>query len=514
MLSGFLNNVGAAFNLTVMGLVLVAIADTTKIEARDQSLVGSAGMVGAVSGQLLMGLLGDCLGTVRALFVTTIIILVGSFLSAFLPEGDTLLFTLAICRFVTGFGVGGVYPLTAVASTEQKGNKGPSSMLVVFSGQGWGQLLAPVTVYALASMKFSEAEIWRTTLALAALPCIIALLLIMRDIRRKMQEDQLEAVGAAIMRVAGDHPANVELRMEQERRASLEQIHISEPQTCMKTFFNKKNLKRMLGTGGTWFLFDVTFYSNVVFAPIVLERVLGLDHGSGIRERAGPTCIVLLVALPGYYLAIALAQRFGLKRLQIFGFVMLALLYGILAASTNVLPPGALFTLYALTFFFSNLGPNSTTFCLPARTFPKASRSTFNGISAAMGKAGAVVGTAMFPPILQAGGIAAALGVSSFIALLGALLTWLFVESEFIPQGQRSRRVGDAGFVGMVEMSAPLSVQTTSLEQDPSYKRMPFSSSHGAIPLMDNGANPFGMALNSYERISPTGDANGALERT
>jgi PHS family inorganic phosphate transporter-like MFS transporter len=52
----------------------------------------------------------------------------------------------------------------------------------------------------------------------------------------------------------------------------------------------------------------------------------------------------------------------------------------------------ALFALlYALTFFFANFGPNSTTFVLPAELFPTRVRSTCHAISAASGKAGAIV---------------------------------------------------------------------------------------------------------------------------
>lgn len=40
----------------------------------------------------------------------------------------------------------------------------------------------------------------------------------------------------------------------------------------------------------------------------------------------------------------------------------------------------------SLTFFFSNFGPNSTTFMLPSLTFPDQVRGSLNGISAASGK--------------------------------------------------------------------------------------------------------------------------------
>ncbi|CAI9775977.1 unnamed protein product [Fraxinus pennsylvanica] len=48
--------------------------------------------------------------------------------------------------------------------------------------------------------------------------------------------------------------------------------------------------------------------------------------------------------------------------------------------------------IYLLTFFFSNFGPNATTFVVPAEIFPARLRSTCHGISAAAGKAGAIVG--------------------------------------------------------------------------------------------------------------------------
>ncbi|KAL3578038.1 hypothetical protein D5086_019542 [Populus alba] len=48
--------------------------------------------------------------------------------------------------------------------------------------------------------------------------------------------------------------------------------------------------------------------------------------------------------------------------------------------------------MYSLTFFFANFGPNATTFVVPAEIFPARLRSTCHGISAAAGKAGAIIG--------------------------------------------------------------------------------------------------------------------------
>ncbi|GLJ22764.1 hypothetical protein SUGI_0428760 [Cryptomeria japonica] len=45
-----------------------------------------------------------------------------------------------------------------------------------------------------------------------------------------------------------------------------------------------------------------------------------------------------------------------------------------------------------MTFFFANFGPNTTTFIVPTELFPARLRSTCHGISAAAGKAGAIIG--------------------------------------------------------------------------------------------------------------------------
>jgi PHS family inorganic phosphate transporter-like MFS transporter len=49
--------------------------------------------------------------------------------------------------------------------------------------------------------------------------------------------------------------------------------------------------------------------------------------------------------------------------------------------------------LYGLIFFFSNFGPNTTTFIVPAELFPARFRSTCHGISGAAGKVGGIIGS-------------------------------------------------------------------------------------------------------------------------
>lgn len=99
--------------------------------------------------------------------------------------------------------------------------------------------------------------------------------------------------------------------------------------------------------------------------------------------------------------------------------------------------------MYALTFFFANFGPNTTTFVVPAEIFPARLRATCHGLSAAAGKAGAIVGAfgflyaaqsqdkdktdAGYPPGI---GIRYSLMVLGGISLVGFFCTFMVPESK------------------------------------------------------------------------------------
>lgn len=74
-----------------------------------------------------------------------------------------------------------------------------------------------------------------------------------------------------------------------------------------------------------------------------------------------------------------------------------------------------------------NYGPNLSTFILPGEVFPAEVRCTFNGVTAAMAKVGALLGSAAFNPINEQFGMLAVMLGCSAISLLGALVTIYFV---------------------------------------------------------------------------------------
>lgn len=104
----------------------------------------------------------------------------------------------------------------------------------------------------------------------------------------------------------------------------------------------------------------------------------------------------------------------------------------------------AFLVIYALTFFFANFGPNATTFIVPAELFPARLKCTCHGISAAAGKAGAIIGAFGFlyasqSPTHPAPGFPPGIGIQHSLFLLTATNFLGLVCTFAIPEtNQRS----------------------------------------------------------------------------
>lgn len=143
------------------------------------------------------------------------------------------------------------------------------------------------------------------------------------------------------------------------------------------------------------------------------------------------TGLIVLIGLPGYLLSIAVVDRVGLRKLQILGFVAIGLLFTAAAALVHFqLAPTAVLILIGGTMFFSNFGPNATTYILPAIVYPTPVRATCHGLSAAMGKAGAALGVFTFGPLLDEYGFGVVLKSCAEVAFLGAVVTWYFIPES------------------------------------------------------------------------------------
>ena len=81
-----------------------------------------------------------------------------------------------------------------------------------------------------------------------------------------------------------------------------------------------------------------------------------------------------------------------------------------------------------MSYFFTEFGPNMTTFVMPSELYPVSMRATGHGISAGIGKLGAFIGVFLFPLLQSSLGLRGTLLLTGVISLGGLALTLVLPE--------------------------------------------------------------------------------------
>ena len=161
---------------------------------------------------------------------------------------------------------------------------------------------------------------------------------------------------------------------------------------------------------------------------------------------------------------------FGLVAQAIIGFIMSALY----AKLTEHI--AAFAVIYGLFLSLGEVGPGNNLGLLASKSGPTAVRGQYYGISAAVGKVGAFVGTWAFPPIIDAfGGDTTTRGntgpfwIGSGLALLSAAITLFFVKpltaDGMVKEDEEFRAYLEAHGYDTSRMGIP-SETTTAVDHD------------------------------------------------
>ncbi|KAJ1659187.1 hypothetical protein GGF38_004118, partial [Coemansia sp. RSA 25] len=205
-----------------------------------------------------------------------------------------------------------------------------------------------------------------------------------------------------------------------------------------------RHLKVLLGTSIAWFALDVAFYGINLNSAIVIDAIgfagdIQNDKPTDfiIQNCLGNIIINLLGSVPGYWIAVFTIERIGRVRIQLMGFAALTVLYVVLGfAYHQILDKSVAGFIVLFTFaqLFQNFGPNVTTFVIPGEVFPTRFRSTAHGISAAMGKLGAIVAQGGFMQLKDIGGknafIDHLLQIFALFMLIGFFVTFWIPETK------------------------------------------------------------------------------------
>jgi MFS transporter, PHS family, inorganic phosphate transporter len=399
-----------AYDLFVIGIASTLITAQWHLSPGRLALLNSTMLAAAFCGALVFGRFADVVGRKRVYWLVAAIMVVGALGSALAPS----FWILIAFRFVLGFGVGGDYPVSAVMVSEYANRKDRGKLVgMVFGTQALGLIVGPLIALALLGAGAGDSTAWRVMLGLGAVPAAAVIWL-----RSRMPESpRYQARAPRPARGAGRRP----------RPAPADAAGAAGPLGLRAFLTNRRYLIMLAGTAGTWFLLDYAYYGNTISTPQILSLI---SPGASVMHRiALQLAIFAVAAVPGYILAIACLDRIGHRRLQLIGFAMMAACFGVIAAVPGLTTAVAPFLLvYGVSYFFTEFGPNMTTFVLPSELYPAAMRATGHGISAGIGKLGAFIGVFLFPVLQSTLGLRGTLLLTAGVSVAGLALTLVLPE--------------------------------------------------------------------------------------
>ena len=247
-------------------------------------------LVGAILGQLTIGLTCDYLGRKAAIIITTGLIVLGAILATASngPTPSGLFWMLTVARGIVGFGVGGEYPASSTSASEAANEhaleqRGPIFILVTNLPLSFGGPLAVIIFLIVFTAAGANhlGTVWRVCFGIG-----IIMPLAIFYFRIKMLNSKLYRRGAIKRRV----PYGLVLRYY---------------------------WKDLIGTCGAWFLYDFVTFPNGVFSGTILSSIV---PNGDILRTAEYQLLLGIIALPGVFIGAFLCNRIGRKTTMMVGF--------------------------------------------------------------------------------------------------------------------------------------------------------------------------------------------------
>ncbi len=405
-----------AYDLFVIGTAITLIKEQWHLSPVQVGFLGSSTLIATFAGAFIFGHLADKLGRKAVYGLEALIMAISAFASALAPN----FLSLVILRIILGFGIGGDYPVSGVIMSEysNKANRGRMVSLV-FSMQALGLIIGPVVALTLLASGINHELAWRIMLGIGALPALAIIYF-----RRQLPESpRFLASVKGKANLAAEHMHKLSGGVIQASTVTQRKV-----KHTFRAFITKRqNLRYLLGTAGAWFLLDYAYYGNTISTPLVLKTVA--PSSALIQSTAWSLIIFAIAAAPGYVASFSFIDKIGHRKLQWIGFVVMGICFSLIGLIPGLIHSVLPFLLlYGLSYFFTEFGPNVTTFVIPTEIFAVNGRTTGHGISAGIGKIGAFIGVFAFPLLTANLGLAGTLLLSAGFSFAGALLTFILPE--------------------------------------------------------------------------------------
>lgn len=391
---GYQNNL-----MTMLNPVFVKLYPDV-YDAALKTRVSNALLVGEILGQVSIGLTCDYFGRKKAIVATTVLIVIGSALAAgsHAPTPLGMFWMFLVCRGAIGVGVGGEYSACSSASSESANEatkkRGGVFILVTNLPLALGGPIAIsifLIVYSICGQHHLN-TVWRVCTGLG---CVWPLAIFW--FRYKM--------AASILYKKSKIKNNV-------------------PYLLVGKYY----WRRLLGTCGCWFIFDFVTFPNGIFSSTIIGGVLGAEK-SNIKKLAEWTLLLGWISIPGILVGAATVDKLGRKYSMIIGFsgyLVIGLIIGLAYDKLKKIN-GLFIFFFGLFNCFGNFGPGNNMGLTSSECYATPVRGTLYGLSAALGKTGAAVGTQAFTQIQTKYGPKWTFIIAAILGSVGVILAFFTI---------------------------------------------------------------------------------------
>ncbi|PTN17565.1 Git1p [Saccharomyces cerevisiae] len=232
--------------------------------------------------------------------------------------------------------------------------------------------------------------------------------------------------------------------------------------------------KRLLGTCGTWFMYDFVTFPNGIFSSTIISSVI--KDQNDLVKVAEWNLLLGVLAVLGVPIGAYLSDRIGRKYTLMFGFsgyIIFGLIIGCAYDQLKKITP--LFIIfYAFMNMLGNAGPGDMLGVISSEASATAVRGVFYGLSAVTGKIGSVVDVECFQPIRDNLGARWTFIIAAICGLIGIIITYFFVphslESDLMKQDVEFHNYlvsnGWTGKMGFDETDEESMVRTIEVEEN------------------------------------------------
>jgi MFS family permease len=401
--------------VTVVGALGPTLArpDTLALSAGEVGWAASAYVGGAVAGALVFGRLADRLGRKRMFLVTLAVYLGATVLTAF----SFNLASFALCRALTGFGIGGEYAAINSAIDELIPARLRGTVDLAVNGSFWigAALGAGLSIVLLQPGLLAPDVAWRLAFGLGA-TLGFAILLVRRHVPESPRwllthgrgEEAEEIVRAIEAEVGVAHEPALE-------RIALRAMHGGSWKHILHVLLARYRRRTLLGL--TLMASQAFFYNAIFFTyALVLARFYGVPDASvgyyifpfAVGNFLGPLLLGRLFDAAGRRVMISSTYALAGIGLFVTGY----------AFRESLIGPGGLALAWSAIFFIASAAASSA-YLTVSEIFPLEMRAVAISLFYAAGTAlGGFAGPPLFGAMIESGSRASLFGAYTFAAIL------------------------------------------------------------------------------------------------